>query len=167
MDMEADIDAKMDKIGRLGGHPSSRRGNNFSHKGYHHPSGGASYHPKRNWNWGKPQQQQKRGKKQNGSFSMANSSKYVTLPFSIQNLCSCVGGRLSLFFVQWQSLMDDPWILNVVKFGYFIDFLRLPVQDNWPSEIIMDVKKSKICVVEVRTLLRKSAFVLALMRQGL
>jgi hypothetical protein len=63
--------------------------------------------------------------------------------------------------------MDDPWILNVVKFGYFIDFLRLPVQDKWPSEIIMDVKKSKICVVEVRTLLRKSAFVLALMRQGL
>jgi hypothetical protein len=127
MDKEADIDAQLDKIGRLDGHHSSRRGNNFSYKGYYRPSGGASNHPKPNWNWGKPQQQQRRGKQQNDSFSNANSNKYVTLPFSLQKVCSTVGGRLSLFSVQWQSLTADPWILNIVKFGYFIDFLRLPV----------------------------------------
>lgn len=49
MDKEADIDAQLDKIGRLGGHHSSRRGNNFSHKGDYRPSGGASNHPKPNW----------------------------------------------------------------------------------------------------------------------
>lgn len=76
-------------------------------------------------------------------------------------MCSTVRGRLSLFSVQWQSLTADPWILNIVKFGYFIDFLRLPVQDKLPSEIIMDDEKSKICDAEVRTLLQKGAIVLA------
>lgn len=53
MDKEVDIDAKMNKIGRLGGHHSSRRGNAFSRKGDCHSGGGTSNHPKPNWNWGK------------------------------------------------------------------------------------------------------------------
>lgn len=57
MNKEADIDAKMDKIGRLGGYHSSRRGNAFSRKGDYHSGGGTSNYPKPNWNCGKPQQQ--------------------------------------------------------------------------------------------------------------
>ncbi|EFX65887.1 hypothetical protein DAPPUDRAFT_264075 [Daphnia pulex] len=85
MDKEADIDSKLDKIGRLGGHHSSRRGNNFSHKGDYRPSGGASNYPKPNWNWGKPQQQKQRGKQQNNSFSNANSNKYLNFFVSYEH----------------------------------------------------------------------------------
>ena len=78
LDKEADLDAKMDKIGRYGGHNSSRRGNYQNRKGDYH-SDYNSNSKKANWNWDK-QQKQQQGKQHSGSF---NNIKYVDSSFSL------------------------------------------------------------------------------------
>ena len=63
------MDSKMDKIGRYGGHSSSRKGNFSSRKGDQQSSGSRNnnYSNKNNkgganWNWKKQQPQQPKGK---------------------------------------------------------------------------------------------------------
>ena len=74
---------------------------------------------------------------------------------------SFVGGRLSLFIDAWRVLTDDRWVLKIIESGYEIEFHHPPVQDKWPSEIVLDAKKSAICDAEVKALVSKGAIVTA------
>jgi hypothetical protein len=111
LDKEADLDAKMDKIGRYGGHNNSRRGNYQGRKGDYQSGGGSrghynsnnnsngsTFNKKANWNWGKQQQQGKQS-------GLSNNNKYVAFssfnPSSVDAF-SRVGGRLSLFYDAWR-----------------------------------------------------------------
>ncbi|KZR97134.1 Uncharacterized protein APZ42_008163, partial [Daphnia magna] len=142
LDKEAEMDSKMDKIGRYGGHSSSRKGN------YSHRKGD---------NQGKQQPQQQKGKQQQGSY---HNNKYVDFSSPLSGV-SFVGGRLSLFLDAWRSVTDDQWILQIIESGYHIELTHPPVQDKWPSEILMDEEKSTICNTEIKTLARKGAIVIA------
>jgi hypothetical protein len=79
LDKEAELDSKMDKIGRYGGHSSSRKGNYSNRKGDQQSSGSRSNNYSNNysnnnnkgganWNWGKQQPQQPKVKQQHGSY---------------------------------------------------------------------------------------------------
>ncbi|KZR98490.1 Uncharacterized protein APZ42_006071, partial [Daphnia magna] len=164
LDKEAEMDSKVDKIGRYGGHSSSRKGN-YSHRKGDNQGGGSrtnnnfnnSIKGGVNWNWGKQQPQQQKGKQQQGSY---HNNKYVDFSSPLSGV-SFVGGRLSLFLDAWRSVTDDQWILQIIESGYHIEFTHPPVQDKWPSEILMDEEKSTICNSEIKTLARKGAIVIA------
>jgi hypothetical protein len=79
LDKEAELDSKMDKIGRYGGHSSSRKGNYSNRKGDQQSSGSRSNNYSNNysnnnnkgganWNWGKQQPQKPKVKQQHGSY---------------------------------------------------------------------------------------------------
>ncbi|KAI9555870.1 hypothetical protein GHT06_018387 [Daphnia sinensis] len=77
----------------------------------------------------------------------SNNNKYVSIflpPVSSVD-SSIVGGRLSLFTNAWQAFTDDPWILNILI----------------PPEVIMDKEKTSICNLEVESLKKKGAIVIA------
>ena len=38
-----------------------------------------------------------------------------------------VGGRLKYFVKKWSTITSDPWILDTVKQGYFIEFNQPPI----------------------------------------
>jgi hypothetical protein len=72
LDKEAEMDSKMDKIGRYGGHSSGHKGNYSNREGDH--QGGGYLNSKfcnkggDNWNWGKQQPLQQKGKQHQGSY---------------------------------------------------------------------------------------------------
>ncbi len=168
LDKEAELDSKMDKIGRYGGHSSSRKSNYSNRKGDQQSSGSRSNNYSNNysnnnnkgganWNWGKQQPQQPKGKQQHGSYQ---NNKYVKFSSSVSD-DSFVGGRLSSFIDAWRVLTDDRWVLDIIEYGYKIEFHHPPVQDKWPSENVLDAKKSAICDAEVKALVSKGAIVIA------
>ncbi|KZS04654.1 Uncharacterized protein APZ42_032360 [Daphnia magna] len=147
LDKEAEMDSKMDNnIGRYGGHSSSRKGN-YSHRKGNHQGGGSrtnnnfnnSSKGGANWNRGKQQPQQQKGKQQQGSY---HNNKYVDFSSPV-------------------SVTDDQWILQIIESGYHIEFTHPPVQDKWPSKILLDEEKSTICNTEIKALSRKGAIVVA------
>ncbi len=163
LDKEAEMDSKMDKIGRYGGHSSSRKGNYSNRKGDQQSSGSRSNNYSSNnnkdganWNWGKQQPQKPKGKQRHGSYQ---NNKYVKFSSSVSD-DSFVGGRLSLFIDTWRVLTDDRWVLDIIEYGYKIEFHNPPVQDKWPSEILLDVEKSAICDAEVKALSAKAQLLL-------
>ena len=115
----------MEKIGRYGGHSSSRKGNYSIRKGDQQSSGSRSNNYSNNnnkgganWNWGKQQPQQPKGMQQHVSYQ---NSKYVKFSSSVSD-DSFVGGRLSLFINAWRALTDDRWVLDIIEYGYKINF---------------------------------------------
>ena len=38
-----------------------------------------------------------------------------------------VGGRVKYFLKKWSTITSDPWILDTVKQGYFIEFNQPPI----------------------------------------
>lgn len=46
-----------------------------------------------------------------------------------------VDARLLQFSNVWHSFSDDPWILDVVTSGYYIDFPSTPFQFTMPKDI--------------------------------
>ena len=162
LDKEADLDAKMDKIGRYGGHNTSRRGNyqnrrgdyqsGGSRGGYNNNSNNSNNFKKPNWNWGKQQQQGKQG-------SAANTNKYVefSFPTPLNNNTSCVGGRLALFYDAWRLITNDQWVLDIIKSGYRIEFTQTPfhpLKSKWIQKNQQFVTlKSRLYLLKAQLLL--------------
>ncbi|KAK4030975.1 hypothetical protein OUZ56_024405 [Daphnia magna] len=159
---EAEMDSKMDKIGRSGGHSSSRKSNYSHRKCDQQGDGSRTNHNSNNnnngggnWNWRKQQPQQQQGKQQQGSYP---NNKYVDFSSPVSGVYF-VGGRLSLILDAWRSITGDQLILDIIESGYHIEFTQPPLQDKWPSEIVMDEEKSSICNTDVNALFSKSAIV--------
>ena len=163
LEKEAIADAKMDQIGRYGGPSNSRGGNTHFRKGGFNSGSGANFKSNGNWNFNKPHSSN-RNKSGGQQFTGAsNNNKYVSnfLPPVSSVDSSIVGGRLSLFSNAWHAFTDDPWILNIIDYGYSIEFTHPPVQKLIPPEVIMDKEKTAICNSEVESLKKKGAIVVA------
>jgi hypothetical protein len=163
LEKEAIADAKMDQIGRYGGPSNSRGGNTHFRKGGSNSGSGANFKSNGNWNFNKPHSSN-RNKSGGQQFTGAsNNNKYVSnfLPPVSSVDSSIVGGRLSLFSNAWHAFTDDPWILNIIDYGYSIEFTHPPVQKLIPPEVIMDKEKTAICNSEVESLKKKGAIVVA------
>ncbi|EFX77785.1 hypothetical protein DAPPUDRAFT_105707 [Daphnia pulex] len=161
LEKEAIADAKMDQIGRYGGPSNSRGGNTHFRKGGSNSGSGANFKSNGNWNFNKPHSSNRN--KSGGQQFTGASNKYVSnfLPPVSSVDSSIVGGRLSLFSNAWQVFTDDPWILNIIEYGYSIEFTHPHVQKLIPPEVIMDKEKTSICNSEVESLKKKGAIVVA------
>jgi hypothetical protein len=73
-----------------------------------------------------------------------------------------VGRRLMKFYQNWEAVTDDPWILEVVRIGYRLEFVENPVLSPRPpfTRIPLSERVSAVLTEEVNTLLEKGAVAL-------
>jgi len=113
-----------------------------------------------------------------GVQTRTQSSSRYTLSSSIQTECvslpvspievstrpcsdPIVGGRLARFASFWHRITKDPWVLDTVSRGLFIDFVSSPVQLVTPSEGSMTESMRAVCDQAVIEMLAKGAIVVA------
>jgi hypothetical protein len=80
----------------------------------------------------------------------------MPLPLIHLNVNCPIAGRLKHFLPNWESITQDPWILQVVK-GYPIDFSETPVQVHPPKPMIVSVENQVLIETEVQKLASKEA----------
>ncbi|CAG2197965.1 unnamed protein product [Mytilus edulis] len=67
-----------------------------------------------------------------------------------------VGGRVSLFLQNWNSITKDPWVLQCVK-GIKLDFLATPFQNQIPNQAFFNQENQDLINKEITGLLNKKA----------
>ena len=66
--------------------------------------------------------------------------------------------RLPYFFTQWQQVTSNNFILKIIKYGYKIDFIKEPEQENFiPRK--MTQENINICNYKVKTFLASGAII--------
>ena len=72
------------------------------------------------------------------------STGYGFVPNQVCNLKFCiVGARLRSFWKNWEKITRDRWILDTVKCGMSIDFVRFSVKSCVPRAVTLSEKSSK------------------------
>ncbi|XP_073406146.1 uncharacterized protein [Dendrobates tinctorius] len=76
----------------------------------------------------------------------------------IKSLDPPVGGRLKIFFTKWEQITLNPWILNIIKEGIKIEFLRIPYEFFVITRLNSSLQQ-KALEDEIRVLLAKKVLV--------
>ena len=76
--------------------------------------------------------------------------------FYQQRLQIPVGGRLRFFLENWKKIINDQWVLAVIKEGYKLEFTQNPPQSGI-RETLVPSRNLDILNAEVAELLRKNA----------
>ena len=71
-------------------------------------------------------------------------------------LITQVGGRLAMFYEQWQKITSDPFVLQSVQ-GYKIPFTRTVTQISKPKVKFASLKEQNDCEEAINQLLKKGA----------
>ena len=73
--------------------------------------------------------------------------------------CLPVGGRLSAFLPFWESITQDRWVLDIVKWGYFLPFHDYPQLSSNPlvTPTPRDPHKEDLLRKEIYNLIQKGA----------
>ena len=69
------------------------------------------------------------------------------------NSCK-VGARLNSFWQSWEEIAQDRWILDSVKWGMSIDFIKVPSQSCLPKTFTLTKEYTKICDQEIENMLK-------------
>ena len=85
----------------------------------------------------------------------------VPLPVAYDILILPVGGRLKQFVQNWREISNDPWVINTVSEGLWLDFQSPPIQSFRFPEISMNAEQMALCDSEVEALILKNAIVLS------
>ena len=72
---------------------------------------------------------------------------------------SPVGGRLSQFLPEWESLTNDQWVLEIIREGYKLPFVTPPDLSLQPLETHVPRDRSQEALLreEIQALLDKQA----------
>ena len=73
--------------------------------------------------------------------------------------------RLPHFADAWHEVTSNSFILNIVKYGYKLQFITPPIQSSY-SPRVMSASASAVTMVKVRDLLREGALVVVLPSSG-
>ena len=65
-----------------------------------------------------------------------------------------VGGRLTLFLDNWKKITSDQWVLSVIKEGYKLEFLSIPLPRRVRPTVI-PVLDQELISQEIDSLLQK------------
>ena len=84
---------------------------------------------------------------------LRNTEFQAPLPLPLPNIL--VGGRLAHFAQNWAKIIDDKWVLSLVRKGYRILFLERPILS--PNPIFFQQPLSQQLEEEVASLLSKGA----------
>jgi len=68
-----------------------------------------------------------------------------------------VAGKFSRAVDKWYHITNNEWILEVVRKGFKIDFLSLPIQKKAPNEFVMTEEQELVLDTEVQELIKKGA----------
>lgn len=142
MVVEAEEENKLEKVWRAGGHQNRNWNQRTYRDGDRSTFGGTTnrFQP-----YSSTQQGRQRGGYPN-RLVFSNIKNTVVPP---------VGARSAYFVEQWAQLTNDSWVADVIKKGYFIDFLSEPVQTNIPNELVFSMAMQTICEKEIAELLKK------------
>ena len=92
------------------------------------------------------------------SSSSKKDERYRPIPFFYSPAqADCIAGRIGFFLPAWRRLTNDPWVLDVVEFGFGLEFFTEPLQLRepfWPS---MNEAQWQVCHNEVAELIKKGA----------
>ena len=84
-------------------------------------------------------------------FQVSNDNQILALEPEIP-----VGGRLSFYLENWKKITTDQWVLDIIKNGYKLEFLKIPPFLGIKPTIVSSQKEDLIAK-EVETLLKKNA----------
>ena len=71
-----------------------------------------------------------------------------------------VGARLILFESQWVQITQDPWVLEIIRHGYTLEFQNsTPMFQVIKRTILSNAKQKEILRKEILTLIEKEAIV--------
>ncbi|VDH94545.1 Hypothetical predicted protein [Mytilus galloprovincialis] len=90
--------------------------------------------------------------------TFSHIQNYFQLPMNciINQNSIPVGGRVSLFLQNWNSITKDPWVLQCVK-GIKLDFLATPFQNQIPNQAFFNQENQDLINKEITGLLNKKA----------
>ncbi|CAG2233597.1 unnamed protein product [Mytilus edulis] len=90
--------------------------------------------------------------------TFSHIQNYFQLPMNciINQNSIPVGGRVSLFLQDWNSITKDPWVLQCVK-GIKLDFLATPFQNQIPNQAFFNQENQDLINKEITGLLNKKA----------
>ena len=77
-----------------------------------------------------------------------------------------VGGRLRQFANSWREISNDPWVIDTVTNGLWLDFDSNPFQSFIRPEISMNEEQSSLCDQEIEALIGKGAIVASSLSPG-
>ncbi len=66
-----------------------------------------------------------------------------------------VAGKICENYLAWLDITSDKWILDIVKNGYHIEFMKYPLQDSLPKVIKFNDVDVQVLDVEIQKLLHK------------
>ena len=67
-----------------------------------------------------------------------------------------VGGRLTHFLTEWESITSDKWVLDLIREGYKLEFIRKP-SFRGIKEAVVPSCQTMILEKEIENLLSKNA----------
>ena len=62
-----------------------------------------------------------------------------------------VGARLSKFWLNWEKITGDQWVLETVRLGFAITFEGIPEQGIGKNNVTLTKEMSMICEKEVES----------------
>lgn len=77
-----------------------------------------------------------------------------------------VGGRLRQFANSWREISNDPWVIDTVTNGLWLDFDSNPFQSFIRPEISMNEEQSSLCDQEIEALIGKGAILASSLSPG-
>ncbi|KAI9565203.1 reverse transcriptase [Daphnia sinensis] len=96
-------------------------------------------------------------RRQRGERGPRYVSHTLLLNFSLLESPQRIGGRISCFASNWVLVSSDPWVLQVVSEGAWLDLESTPCQMACPTEVAMSLEMQALCDKEVMDLLEKQA----------
>ena len=80
---------------------------------------------------------------------------HLVLQSQINNLQ--LAGRFKCFSLIWEQIIQDPWVLQVIKGKYQIEFVKTPIQKGFPNAPALSQDRKSILDREVFELREKHA----------
>ena len=90
-------------------------------------------------------------------LSMGNPPEFQHLGLLDCQAPDQVGGRVSWFVQNWEKIVQDPWVLSVVRTGYRIEWLSRPSQSAAPLQPTFSQDMNLLVDTEVQEMLLKGA----------
>ena len=90
-------------------------------------------------------------------LSMGNPPEFQHLGLLDCQAPDQVGGRVSWFVQNWEKIVQDPWVLSVVRTGYRIEWLSRPSQSAAPFQPTFSQDMNLLVDTEVQEMLLKGA----------